>query len=71
MCAKHLRQSAVIELKLTMINSAQTRLDLRGRVPFGRNDYGNENNKKVSRADLINAKTPAASLLALIVFHLI
>jgi hypothetical protein len=64
MCAKHPRQLAAVELKLTMINSTQTRLDLRGRVPFGRNDYGSENNKKVSKADLIDAKPPAASPLA-------
>lgn len=71
MCAKHLRQLAAVELKLTMINDTQTRTHLRGRVPFGRNDYGSESNKKVGFADLINAKPPAASLLASIVFHLI
>jgi hypothetical protein len=70
-CAKHPRQSAVIELKLTMINDTQTRNHLRGRVPFGRNDCGSESNNKVSKADLINAKPPAASLLASIVFHLL
>lgn len=47
MCAKHLRQLAAVELKLTMINDTQTRTHLRGRVPFGRNDYGSESNKKV------------------------
>jgi len=32
-----------------MINDAQTRIHLRGRVPFGRNDYGNDNVEQQSR----------------------
>jgi hypothetical protein len=68
MCAKHPRQSAVIELNLTMINSTQTRTHLRGRVPFGRNDYGRVNNEKVSRADLTDVKATAWPPLTSVVF---
>ena len=65
MCAKHLRQLAAVELKLTMINGTQTRTLLRGRVPFGRNEYGNRsNNNKVSYADLIDARATASPPLA-------
>jgi hypothetical protein len=46
-----------------MINDTQTRTHLRGRVPFGSNDYGNvKNNNKVCYADLTDAKPTASSL---------